>query len=818
MKDFAKVKILDLPYHADKEFTYYIPESLKNEVAEGAFVTVPFGGGSRRVPALVTALCDTCEYKGVKPILAVSEDRFSLSEEQLSICRFLEQTTLCTTGEATRTLLPAAAFSKVEEFLTVGDRSPESLKPEEEAVYGYISLLHRVATKKLLSEYGDGILPHITRLCRKGVLRRDYEIKDPTNELYDKRIYLSIPQDEALLASKGEGKYALRGTKQRDILLNIIENEGKTKEEILSLGGTAAQLKSLIEKGIVREEREEKFRNPYKEIKKTNEKNILSDKQREVFLGIEKLINSGSPQAALLFGVTGSGKTRVMKAAIDAVIKTGRTVIILVPEISLTPQTVSVFCSFYGDEVCVMHSALSQGERFDAYKRAAAGEVKIVIGTRSAVFAPIKDLGMIIIDEEQEHSYKSDTDPKYHARDIARFRCAKNNALLLLASATPSLESYYKAEEGIYHLFTLKERYGGAKLPKVYISDMRDELRAAHTSPLSRDLIKRLYETKEKGEQAMILLNRRGYNSFLLCSECGETVTCPSCSVSLTLHRDEYGQVLKCHYCGYRAAPPKKCPSCQSDKLTYKGCGTQKAEEDISLYIPKAKTLRMDRDTTVSKESYDKMLSSFRRQEADILLGTQMIAKGHDFPLVTLVGVLNADSALSLGDYRANERTFSLITQVVGRAGRAEKNGVAVIETMKPDNEALLLAAEGDYEKFYRSEIELRKALVFPPFCDIVLLTLTARDEHGAAKGAERLSSLFSQLMNEEYKDIPVTAYGPFEAPIYKLSSKYRMRMVIKCKLSSKTRALFSRLLCLFGEGASSLGVTLSCDMNPSTV
>ena len=568
------------------------------------------------------------------------------------------------------------------------------------------------------------------------------------------------------------------------------------------------------------EKKEEAYRNPYADIKIDPEKkNILSDAQRAVYLRLKEMLESGKPCASLLFGVTGSGKTRVIKAMIDEVTSKGRSVILLVPEISLTPQTVTIFCSFYGERVAVLHSSLSAGERFDAYKRIRDGLVDVVIGTRSAIFAPVKNLGMIVLDEEQEHTYKSDTDPKYHARDIARFRCAKENALMLLCSATPSVESFYKAKNGQYELLTLKERYGGAKLPDVLVCDMRDELRGGNTSPFSRELLERMEVLKPQGEQAIIFLNRRGYNSFQLCMSCGETVQCPSCSVTLTRHREktEHDGKMLCHYCGYSCSVQKKCPTCGSDKLTFMGCGTQMAEAELERILPDMKAIRMDADTVTTKEAYASIIGSFRNHEADVLLGTQMVAKGHDFPMVTLVGVLNADSSLALGDFRANERTFSLITQVVGRAGRAQRGGTAIVQTFKPDNEALSLACKGDYEEFYEQEIKLRESYLWPPFCDVVMLTLTANDEDALTRAAARLSGAFGRFLEGEYKDVKVIAFGPFEAPIYKISDKYRLRMVVKCRLNSRARLLFDALLREFGDGGKN-GVTLSADFNPSSI
>lgn len=388
---------------------------------------------------------------------------------------------------------------------------------------------------------------------------------------------------------------------------------------------------------------------------------------------------------------------------------------------------------------------------------------------------------------------------------------------MLLASATPSVESFYKAESGAYTLVELTERYGAATLPTVYIADMREQARAGSDSPIGSELEARLRGIKAAGEQAILFLNRRGYNNFLSCKMCGNVILCPHCSVSLTYHRANGGGYMMCHYCGYRSDVPRICPSCKDERLTYAGYGTQKIESEMESMFPDLKVMRMDADTTSTKLAHYELLGRFRQGEADVLLGTQMVTKGHDFPKVTLVGVIFADSSIYLDDFRAGERTFSLLTQVIGRAGRGERPGIAVIQTMNPENEALKLACAQDYKSFYRKEIELRRALVFPPFCDIAQLTLTGENETELTNATSVLSSRFSQLAQNEFSDIPFVAYGPFEAQIYKINEKFRMRMVIKCKNTKRTRLMFADLLREFGKNAAKK-VTLTVDFNPNSV
>ena len=542
---------------------------------------------------------------------------------------------------------------------------------------------------------------------------------------------------------------------------------------------------------------------------------VLSEAQSAAYATVSELYKDSAARAGLLFGVTGSGKTKIILKAIDRALADKKGVIMLVPEIALTPQTVNIFCKRYGARVAVIHSSLSQGERLDAWRRIKRGDVDLVIGTRSAIFAPLSNIGLIVIDEEHEHTYKSESNPKYHARDIAAFRSGYHSSLMLLASATPAIESFYKAKCGTYTMIPLRERYGGVSLPRAVVVDMREELRHGNTSPISDRLYKSLLAVKERGEQAILFLNRRGYSSQISCKSCGDVITCPHCSVSLTYHTNSAGGKLLCHLCGYTARPPRFCPSCGEDNLSHLGFGTQKLEGEVGKYLEGMRVMRMDADTAVGKLAYDKMLEEFREGESDVLLGTQMVAKGHDFPRVTLVGVALADTSLYLSDFRASERTFSLLTQVIGRAGRAKEGGVAVIQTYSPGNETVRLACKQDYESFYEGEIAIRRELSYPPFCDIVALTLTAEKEGELMRASAELSDSLISKLKGEYCDVPMVVFGPFEAQVYKINEKYRMRLVLKCRLTKKSRALINELLCAY---ATKKAVTLSVDLNPLSV
>ena len=751
---YCEVFLLDAPYHIDRAFDYTAGVNVK----PGDIVRVPFGKAGNLRTGIISSIREEWAKDPlpkdivIKPVHSVIADRYSFSEEMLGLCLFMKQHTLCTFGEAAKTILPPGA------------------------------------------------------------------LKDVPNIKFRRTVTLAATAEEARELLSSKGRDGIRSEGQREVIRYLM-NIGSADEDLVRSipGVTSAHISALRDKGIISVKADEFIRNPYSDYAKERDtaEIALSRAQTTAYDKITELYEEDTAKAALLFGVTGSGKTKVIMKAIDRTIADGKNVIMLVPEISLTPQTVSIFCKRYGERVAVIHSSLSQGERLDAYRRIRRGDVDLVIGTRSAIFAPLEDIGMIVIDEEHEHTYKSESNPKYHARDIAAYRCGKHNALMLLASATPSLESYYKAENGVYTLIPLRERYGGFSLPKAIVVDMREELRLGNTTSISKRLLQSLEEVKEREEQAILFLNRRGYSSQISCKECGEVLTCPRCSVSLTYHTDRSGGKLLCHLCGYSQPTPRSCPSCNNERLSFLGFGTQKLESELGKYLSTMPVMRMDADTTSGKLAYDRMLEDFRAGRADILLGTQMVAKGHDFPRVTLVGVVLADTSLYVSDFRAAERTFSLLTQVIGRAGRASEGGVAVIQTYSPTNETIRLACKQDYESFYKGEIAIRKELSYPPFCDMVQLTVTSEDEQELFKASKALSDSLLKKLEGDYGRLPFIVFGPFEAQVYKVNEKYRMRMVVKCKLNSESRRLFGELLSEFSLNRKA---SLTVDLNPLTV
>ncbi len=823
---YARVYLLDVPYHIDRIFEYYLPEDFREEVYEGSFVSVPFGAGNRSKAAVVFGFADTVEIEAekVKSALGVINTSLRLNEEMRGLALFLADHTFCTVGEAVRAMLPGAAFDGlVDYYSAVTDAENDgaygkSLSGVASDIYLKLKKDGKMSVKAIKQRFGKDAEKALHSLVRRGVVRRETQLRESSNIKYTECLSLS----EEFKASPSS--YGVRGAKLLEIIRYLTDKDSVLADEIKNvLSVSSSQIKNLCDKGILKIERFDKYRNPYGDgYGGYSGENILSAEQSEARDKICELYNTHQPKAALLHGITGSGKTRVIKSVIDEVLRDGRSVIVLVPEISLTPQTVGIFVSYYKDRIAVVHSSLSQGERLDAWRRMKNGEADICIGTRSAIFAPFENLGMIVIDEEQEHTYKSDMAPKYHAKDVARYRCAHQNALMLLSSATPSLESYYKAQSGAYTLVELTKRYGGATLPETVIADMREESAQGNLSPVGDIIREHIFNNIKNGEQSILFINRRGYNNFLTCTMCGNVIMCPHCSVSLTYHsrgdrEGEHNGYLFCHYCGYRERVPQQCPECASEHIRYVGYGTQKVEQELSELFEGRPMIRMDADTTSGKFSYESILDSFRRGQADILLGTQMVAKGHDFPNVTLVGVMNADSAFYLDDYRANERTFSLLTQVIGRAGRADKKGRAVIQTYNPEHPVLKLACEQDYKTFYKNEIELRRALVFPPYCDIVMLTLTSEDESALLHTVQELSKRIREMLSGEYNGVVAEVFGPIEAPLYRINGKYRMRFVIKCRANSKTRAMLRQLLCEYGKRLTKT-LNLAIDVNPNSI
>ncbi len=807
----AEVALEGLVYHIDAPFTYLIPENMA--VSAGSRVMVPFGNGNKKKQGFVLKIKSRSEFNTdlkLKSISAVLDEVPLLSDEMISLVYHLKETTFCTLFEAAKAVLPAGIGLQYVVSFTADEALTENalkkLSSDESAVYEYLKSKNGFEKKeKILSRFGfskDSTI--LENMAKKGILISNVDTKRKTGDLTVKNVRIAV-SDEEFSEKKGS-----LTAKQKSVL-SLLRDIGSAsvKEVCYFTGVTQAVVSALQKKSLVEIFDSEVYRKPHT-FNECDKKPLpeLTKQQKQAFDYLSEKCFSGVAGAALLFGITGSGKTQVFIRLINEVVKKGKGVIVMVPEIALTPQTINAFYSYFGDIVAVFHSALSQGERIDEWKRVKNGEAKIAIGTRSAVFAPFTDLGLIVIDEEHEHTYKSEMTPRYHARDIAKFRCVKNDAFLLLSSATPSIESYKNAMDGKYGFFKLSERFGKAVLPEVKTVDIQNS-----KSIISNELYSEIQTVLENKQQAILLMNRRGFNTFATCESCKSVITCPNCSISLTYH--SANKRLMCHYCGYSIDYLDVCPTCKNNTIRYAGFGTQRIEEDIGNIFPNARVLRMDADTTMKKYSYEEKLTAFQNGEYDILLGTQMVAKGLNFPKVTLVGVISIDQQLYNDDFRSQEKAFDLLTQVVGRSGRGENKGKAIIQTMLPDNDIITLSANQDYESFYKLEDVIRKAMIYPPYCDICSVTFSGEKFSKCQTASFRFLENLKNAVLNEYTDVKVNVLGPIQPKIAKINNKYRMVITIKCKNNKRFRKLMSELLTAFMKDKLNGGVTVTADINP---
>lgn len=809
----AKVAVSSAIYSFDCEYSYRIPDEYKAMAKAGVRVLVPFGKGNRKTVGFITRLYEETEFdEKIKPVIKIIDEESLLTDEMLSIIMWLKENTFCTYFDAFKSVVPSGYTVNVTQRYTLANKSinEDELDDDELDIVKIIKYAkNQREVDRILDYTGKPKLKKlITSLIDKGILEESNVLKRKTGDETVRMVRLS---DEYI---KGEIVTSFT-VKQKNVVDFLQEyNCASVKEVCYMTNCTETIIKRLVQKQVLKEFRQEVMRNAIGEIDKRVNINeiILNEEQQNAFLGIMDLINADKPAGALLYGVTGSGKTSVFYHLINQVLKMGKTALLLVPEISLTPQMVNKFKAIFGDSIAVLHSSLSLGQRMDEFKRIKKGDAKIVIGTRSAVFAPLSNIGIIIMDEEGENTYKSETSPRYHARDVAIQRCGHNNCVLVMASATPSLESFYYAKIGRYKLFELKERYSKSNLPDVEIIDMQSEAEAGNNGLFSRQLIDSINENLEKKEQTILLLNRRGYNTYISCLECRQPIVCPNCSIPLTYHKKN--DKLMCHYCGYTMDNTGRCPECGSDHLHTSGVGTQRVESELARLFPNARLLRMDADTTYSKYSYEENFKDFEQGKYDIMLGTQMIAKGLNFPNVTLVGVLSLDKALFTGDFRSYERTFSLITQVAGRSGRGDKPGAAYIQTFVPDHYVINLAAKQDYDEFYNEEIALRHALTYPPFCDICVIGFSSDLESRAIKASNWFVDALKEYVREEKVKFPLRALGPAPCTLEMINKKYRYRLILKCKNTRDFRKMISSLLIKFYKNRDFGLVKITADIN----
>ena len=810
----VKIAVDQATFSFDKPYSYLWPATLG--VAQvGVRVLVPFGGGNRTRQGLVLSCEEMADAAGLKAVLSVMDTTPLLSPEMVALALFVQERTFCTLFDAVRAMLPTGLYMQVKAVLRPApDVAPEileTLTPNERQILAFVSKCSGGADQdSLLSRLGmEADTPALDHLLSLGVLLRSDEGFRHTGDATVRTVRL-LPRDT--------DAPAVKLTDKQKAVLSLLEDVGaaSVKEVCYFCGVTPAVVTALARKELVELYDAEVLRTPYDTADAEPEivSQTLNEEQQTAYDRLAALYDAKEPAGALLYGVTGSGKTAVYMNLIDRVLADGRQVIVLVPEISLTPQMMRLFLQKYGRRVAVLHSGLAIGERMDEWKRIKRGEARIVVGTRSAVFAPCDELGLIVMDEEQEHTYKSESNPRYHARDIARFRSAHHKALLLLTSATPSVESYHAAKAGRYTLVELTRRYGDVQLPQVEVVDMRQE--AVGESVLGPTLLGRMQTCLDEDKQIILLLNRRGFHTHVSCRSCGQVISCPSCSISLTYHRAN--DRLMCHYCGHSQRAPLKCPVCNSEKIGYSGLGTQLVEDELAELFPDAPVLRMDTDTTMSRTAYEEKFKDFADGKYRIMVGTQMVAKGLDFPKVGLVGVLSADQSLYSDDYRSYETTFSLLTQVIGRAGRRQEQGLAVVQTYTPDNAVIALSAQQDYPGFYELEDFSRKTMHYPPYADLFLFGFTGLQEQKVRLAANKMLQLLRSSVTGEYDDLPVIALDPTPAAVVKVAGKYRYKMLVKARNTKRMRDMVRLLLHTLHSDPSVRGVTAYVDINPASM
>lgn len=792
----ARIAVSSALYSIDRPYEYKIPKGIQNRIRPGMRVIVPFGRGNRKCEGFVLKITDVSGNEKLKTIDCLLDDNPVLTESQIKLGLWMRDRFFCTVYDALRAMLPAGIWFKIELFYTMetgvtAQMAKETVSPWPDAIKVLDILEHYGGSvpldtiKRIMGD--DAATSALKRLRDLALVRqeaaRNQNIRDKSSQM----AYLSIPAGEAMELAFRKKKSAPHQSAVLTLMCSLGESD--VKELCYFTGAPKATVKKLADKGYLELETYEVFRSPEVRERKVGGKLKLTEEQNRAFEGIMLLEGTGEASVTLLHGITGSGKTSIYVSIIENMLKRGKDSIFLVPEIALTPQLAGEFMARFGDNVAVLHSGLSIGERYDEWKRVKKGIAHVVVGTRSAVFAPVKDLGAIIIDEEQEYTYKSQISPRYHARDVAKYRCHQNGALLILGSATPDVESMSCARDGIYHYFSLKTRYNQMELPQVIIADMKKNLRNGNSSVISTELKEEIEKNLLTGEQSILFINRRGTSNLITCGECGYVHDCPRCSVSLTYHADN--NRLMCHYCGFSQILAGECPEC-GGIMKHIGAGTQKVEKELSEIFPGVEVLRMDTDTISGKNPHEKILSRFEEEKIPILVGTQMITKGLDFENVTLVGIISADQALYTSDYRAQEKTFGQITQVVGRAGRGVKKGRAVIQTYTPRNEIIQLAARQDYDDFFEREIELRRVLECPPVRDLVYILATGINESSVLSCLSYIRRGLEVFL-EERED--VTVLGPAPAVVTRINNKFRHKVTIKCKNDKMIRDAVSQII-----------------------
>ena len=812
----AKIAVSSAVYAIDKPYSYRIPDALLGDVCGGKRVMVPFGRANRRTEGIVLSVEEGSEEK-LKPIERVLDEEPILDEAMLRLAAFVRERYFCTFYDAIKAMLPAGLWYARHESYQIAELHEDvwdklSKKPEAAAVHRTVAELGGNATEEELHRVFEQqpLKTALQELTKRGYLKQLTQLQRRTGDKTERIVSLAVSVEEALdYAARKQRSAAMQAA-----VLRLLAGmpEACAKEICYFTGATNATLNRLEKLGYVKFQDEEVFRRPEIQVHTEARPIELNPEQQKVYDGLLQQAAQPEPGCALLYGVTGSGKTAVYLRLIQKMLEQGKGALLMVPEIALTPQLLSLFTAHFGDLVAVLHSSLRVTERYDEYKRIRSGKARLVIGTRSAVFAPVQDLGLIIVDEEQEHSYKSENSPRYHAREVAQYRGRQTGALVLLGSATPSVESMYRAKTGTFSLYTLPNRYNGRPLPKVRIADLKQELKDGNSGALSWDLCQALEQTVAAGRQAILFLNRRGSSRLMMCVDCGYVPECPRCSVHMTYHAAN--RRMMCHYCGHSEPVSDRCPECGS-AMKMVGTGTQRVQQELSERFPDMKTIRMDADTVTAVNTHEAILSKFRKEKIPVLIGTQMVTKGLDFENVTLVGVLDADLSLYVDSFRATETTFSMLTQVVGRAGRGETEGEAIVQTLTPDNRVIRLAAVQDYDNFYSEEIEMRSLRNCPPFSDLITLNFAGGLEEQVLSAAGRFRARLAAVLSQApYDTIRMQILGPAPAQIVRVNNVFRYRLTLNVKADRQVRRLISALIREAAGDKQNRGVTVFADLN----
>ena len=809
----ARIAVSAAAFAIDKPYSYRVPAEM--ELQPGQRVTVPFGRGNRRCEGVVLSL-EEGSTENLKAVEQVLDEEPLLTPYMLRLAAFIRERYFCTFYDAIRAMLPAGLWFRSSDRISLTeDRSWQEKTVKKENVRQVLQLLEdfggSAEESALRQAVGEAELSDaLSYLLRKKWISAQTDFSRKTGDKTERIATLASSAEEAMEFASHRPRSAAMQRAVLELLCTV--GMVSVKELCYYTGASVATVNRLEKLGYVTLSERPVLR--CREIRpvKLNGPLVLNADQQRAFEGLEAQRNEENPGVALLYGVTGSGKTSVYIRLIRSCLDSGRSAMLLVPEIALTPQLLGLLAAHFGETIAVLHSSLSAGERYDQWKRVRAGEARVVVGTRSAVFAPCRDLSLIILDEEQEHSYKSENSPRYSAKEVAIWRGAKEKALVLFGSATPSVETMYRAKSGAYRLYTLAERFGGRPLPQVEIVDMRQELKAGNDLSFSAYLQDAIIDTHQADKQTIILLNRRGASRALVCVDCRETPECPRCAQRLTYH--SANRRLLCHYCGYSQPVTERCPKC-GGPLKPIGTGTQKAQQELNYLFPDLEVDRMDADTVSALNTHEKILDHFKNEKVPILIGTQMVAKGLNLPDVTLVGVLDADLSLYTDSFRAAETTFNMLTQVVGRAGRGDSPGRAVIQTVVPDHEVIRLAAKQDYDGFYELELSLRKLQNVPPFGDLVTVTFLGQEEAAVLRGAAKFRDSLIHLLKEPgYGEEICTVLGPAPCAVPKINYNFRYRLTLRCRLTRNLRNLISGILRQFAQDKLNRGVSAFADVN----